>query len=715
MGDIKKNEKGNGKMNLFGLLVWAVIGLVLALFSFYVHRDWLGLAMVFVFAFLFWRVYLFDVRKIRRREEFGRIIGSLALRLGNALTKSAVVKKALSFLRQKVKNGDIKIFVLEKDVFKDVEIEAGDLVLKKVDDKEASFLKKVLNAGKLLREGESLYVPISDGNENFGVLRVKFLYRKGDPEMEANFWKIVALKIAVFLSKADVIASLQRINRRFFILYDIARNFEKRYESEKEFMEKVVSLIKRHLRAVNVAIFLKDGGTLKHIHGAGKLGGKCGGLELKFDGNSLVESVFRTGEPVVVKDFASSSHKSICPIMCSGIAVPLKLRDKVVGVIVIEGEEVERFGDEDLEVLKAIAGLVEVSMERVRYLQSLKITHSRLLLLYEISRRFTALVDIEEAAERLVNTLCKELGYLSVMLFLEREGYLYPVAICGAPEEFRGRRIGLTESSIVSEVFRTGKPYLARDVEKDPLYLRWDNRVKGQFSVPIKKDSKMYGVLTVTTAGEEILPQDVETLTVLANLFAHVLEREELYFSITLALAKTIEMKDPYTHGHCERVMKWSLLLAEKVGLSSADKKNLKYAAVLHDIGKIGVPGRVLNKPGKLTDEEYDMVKKHPILGEEILKPISLFKEVAKWVRWHHERWDGKGYPDGIKGEEIPLGVRILSLADSFDAMVSDRPYRSALPLEKAIWEIEENKGKQFDPVLADLFVRIVRERNGEL
>ncbi len=603
----------------------------------------------------------------------------------------------------------------EKDAFKEAEIQAEDVVLKEVEGEDASFLGEVLNTGELLRKEEILYVPISYGNENFGVLKVKFLCRKSDPEIEANFWKIIALEMAIFLSKANVITSLQRINRRFFILYDIARNLGKRYESEKEFMEEILSLITRHLRAVNVAIFLKEGETLKHICGAGRLSGECEGLKLRFDGNSLVENVFSAREPVVVKDFASSSHRSICPTMCSGMAVPLKLQDKVVGVIVIEGEEIDRFADEDLEILKAIAGLIEVSMERIRYLQSLKITHSRLLLLYGISRKFTALVDMEEAAGELVNMLCKELGYLSVMLLLEREGYLYPVATCGVPEEFKERRIGLTESSIVSEVFRTGKPYLARDVEKDPLYLRWDNRVKGQFSVPIKKDSKMYGVLTVTTAGEEILPQDVETLTVLANLFAHVLEREGLYFSITLALAKTIEMKDPYTHGHCERVMKWSLLLAEKVRLSSADKKNLKYAAVLHDIGKIGVPGRVLNKPGKLTDEEYDMVKKHPILGEEILKPISLFKEVAKWVRWHHERWDGKGYPDGLKGEEIPLGVRILSLADSFDAMVSDRPYRSALPLEKAIWEIEENKGKQFDPVLADLFVRIVRERNGEL
>ncbi|MCD6363676.1 MAG: GAF domain-containing protein [Synergistetes bacterium] len=717
MGDIKEDERGDdgAVRGAFGLLIGVIIGFLLAFFGFSVHRDWIDLLILLLLAFLVWKVYLYDVKRIRRREEFGRIIAEFASKLGSALTKLAVLKEAILFFKWRMKDSDVRVFIYDKGSFKEVKLVSETVVLEDVGEDIAYALEEVFEKRDVLRKGEFLYTPISYGTENRGVLRVKVLYGKSDLEVETNFWRVIALKMAVFLSKAEIITSLQKTNRRFFILYDVARNLGRRYGSEKEFMETLVSLIMHHLRAVNVAIFLKEGESLKHICGAGKLSGRCEGLELRFDGNSMVEKAFLTGEPVVVKDFTCSSHKAVCPMMCSGMAVPLKLRDKVVGVIVIEGEEVERFDEEDLEIMKAIAGLMEVSMERIRYLQSLRATHSRLLLLYGISRRFTALVEMEEAANELVKMLCKELKYLSVMLLLEKDGYLHQIASCGLPEEFKDREIALSESNIVSEVFRTERPYIARDVEKDPLYLKWDDRVKGQLSVPIKKDGKIYGVLTVTTTGEKILPQDIEALTILANLFAHVLEREELYFSITLALAKTIEMKDPYTHGHCERVMKWALLLADKVGLSPKDKKNLRYAAVLHDIGKIGVPGRILNKPGKLTDEEYDMVKKHPILGEEILRPISLFKEVAKWVRWHHERWDGKGYPDGLKGEEIPIGVRILSLADSFDAMVSDRPYRSALSLEKAMREIRENRGKQFDPVLADIFLEILRERNGKL
>lgn len=171
------------------------------------------------------------------------------------------------------------------------------------------------------------------------------------------------------------------------------------------------------------------------------------------------------------------------------------------------------------------------------------------------------------------------------------------------------------------------------------------------------------------------------------------------------AFSETIEQKDVYTKGHCSRVRDISLRIASYLDISESDKAILEGGALLHDIGKIGVPEVILNKPGRLTDDEYTQIKTHPETGEKILQYIDLFKPYLAIVRNHHERYDGKGYPDGLKATEIPLLVRIITLADAFDAMTSDRSYRSCLSIDDALLEIVHNRGTQFDPRIVDIFL----------
>ncbi|MFN3699788.1 MAG: HD-GYP domain-containing protein, partial [Dictyoglomus sp.] len=160
--------------------------------------------------------------------------------------------------------------------------------------------------------------------------------------------------------------------------------------------------------------------------------------------------------------------------------------------------------------------------------------------------------------------------------------------------------------------------------------------------------------------------------------------------------------------GHSREVRDIALSLGRYLGLEEEDLKILEYAGYLHDIGKIKVPDFILKKPEKLSDEEYMIIKMHPIWGEEILKNISSFRDIGKIIRYHHERWDGKGYPDGLKGEEIPFYSRILSLADSFQAMTAYRPYKKRLSIDEAIEEIKRCKGTQFDPYLSDVFMELI-------
>ncbi len=172
------------------------------------------------------------------------------------------------------------------------------------------------------------------------------------------------------------------------------------------------------------------------------------------------------------------------------------------------------------------------------------------------------------------------------------------------------------------------------------------------------------------------------------------------------ALAETIEAKDQYTQGHCERVKNLSLKLAETLGLPADQMQALEIAALLHDIGKIGIPERILNKAGPLEPEENEVIKMHPIIGAQILSIVELFAKAVDGVRHHHERWDGQGYPDGISGEDIDPLARIIALADTFDAMAQTRPYRDALPIQMILEEIRSQQSKQFAPEVVDAFFK---------
>ena len=185
---------------------------------------------------------------------------------------------------------------------------------------------------------------------------------------------------------------------------------------------------------------------------------------------------------------------------------------------------------------------------------------------------------------------------------------------------------------------------------------------------------------------------------------------KELSVEVMEALAHTIDAKDKYTNGHSIRVAQYSRMIATKMGLSAENCENIYYMGLLHDIGKIGVPNEIINKPKKLTDSEYEVIKTHPTIGYGILSEIKTRPDLAKGAYWHHERYDGKGYPAGLSGEDIPLEARIIAVADSYDAMTSNRSYRDYLPQDVVRSELEKNKNTQFDPDIADVMISIIDE-----
>jgi putative nucleotidyltransferase with HDIG domain len=185
-------------------------------------------------------------------------------------------------------------------------------------------------------------------------------------------------------------------------------------------------------------------------------------------------------------------------------------------------------------------------------------------------------------------------------------------------------------------------------------------------------------------------------------------ELEELFLKLIRVLINVLDAKSPWTKGHSERVSRYAEAIAEEMGLDDDNIRDIKLAGLLHDIGKIGTYDYLLDKPGKLTREEYELVMKHPAQGALILKGIKQLEDILPLIHYHHEKLDGKGYPNGLHGDQIPVGARILHVADSFDSMTSDRPYRKAPGIEFALMEFEKYKGTQFDPQVVDAFMNIL-------
>ena len=230
-----------------------------------------------------------------------------------------------------------------------------------------------------------------------------------------------------------------------------------------------------------------------------------------------------------------------------------------------------------------------------------------------------------------------------------------------------------------------------------------------------EKSDKFDQLLLLIESGIKSVEQMREIKEINKKLADTYKQLEQAYMESIQTLRYTVEAKDTYTRGHSDRVSEYSVLIGETLGLPVEDIKKLKIGGLFHDIGKIGVPDSILQKEGKLSDDEYSEIKNHPSIGAHILSTASIFQDILPIVKHHHERYDGKGYPSQLAGENIPYLARITAVADTFDAMTSKRSYRDSLPLDYVISEFERCKGTQFDPKIADVFLDILKNHYDKL
>lgn len=313
----------------------------------------------------------------------------------------------------------------------------------------------------------------------------------------------------------------------------------------------------------------------------------------------------------------------------------------------------------------------------------------------------------------------------SSVLLLDDQGQELLFDIAEGPAGERLRQLKLSaESGIAGWVVRSGQPLIVNNVARDERFNNNVDRITGFntksiLCVPLKINRKIIGVLEVLNKldGSDFNSDDLEVSVSVAATAAMAIENVRAHLMLVKAyrgtikaLAAAIDAKDSYTAGHSQRVTEYALQGATPLSLSPEETEVLEYAGTLHDIGKIGITEAILNSPGPLTAQEWKIVRRHPGIGANILQEIPFLEKTRPLVLHHHERYDGKGYPDGIKGEEIPLGARLLAIADAYEAMTSQRPYRKwVLAPEQAFGELERNTGTQFDPEVVKVFVSVMQ------
>lgn len=347
--------------------------------------------------------------------------------------------------------------------------------------------------------------------------------------------------------------------------------------------------------------------------------------------------------------------------------------------------------------------------------------HGALKTLYQVGNAINAEHDLAMLFGNVVDSVLEATGAERVAILVHdpETGAIEPAA---AKHKGGGQETHLKVSrTVVDEVLREGVSAISTDASEDDRFKGGQSiimqKIRSVMCVPLASKDAILGALYVDTtdARRKFGQEDLELLAAIGAQAGVAIERgrlienlESLFTGAIRALVASVEARDLYTRGHSERVTAYSLAISDVLGLPAREREIIELSGLLHDVGKIGVPENVLNKPGKLTDEEFDIIKLHPVQGEEIVRNIHhhYIDEVADSVRHHHERWDGKGYPDGGEADDICMISRILAVADAYDAMTSDRPYRKGFPGEKAVGIIKEVAGSQLDPVMVEAFLK---------
>ncbi len=446
--------------------------------------------------------------------------------------------------------------------------------------------------------------------------------------------------------------------------------------------------------------------------------------------SKVVNEALGKREPVIISQplNLSTSAFSWLPDINTLAVIPLISTTGCLGLIIGVYKTSIEFTGRDKKIMQGISHQVSTALEQARLYKetvnkSMELFHKieTIQVMHEIDKNILSTLDRQEIIETTVRMIARLIPCDRAGIGLvdrEKGGIIYTAGF-GVDSLKKGTFIPFKDTSN-TEVVETGRPQYIPDFGeiKDILPIEkmlYENGFRSHIRVPLVIKGEVAGILNIgAKRPSAFTPEDLSTLGKIASQIGIALENsrlvsdlEELFLGTVKSLSSAIDAKSKWTAGHSERVTSYALGIGQELGLSEKETKDLELAGLLHDIGKIGTYESILDKPGKLTDEEIAVMRQHPVKGAEIIAPIKQLKHVIPAIKYHHEFYDGTGYPEGLKEEAIPFHARILAVADTVDAMGADRPYRKGRPMDAIIAELKRCSGTQFDPKVVEVFLRV--------
>ncbi len=414
----------------------------------------------------------------------------------------------------------------------------------------------------------------------------------------------------------------------------------------------------------------------------------------------------------------------------SFLTVPLTVQGQNIGLVNLSATRTNAFNRDHLRAFTTLSNLLATAVENVKIRLYLERRIEEISVLFEISQSITSTLVLDEVLDSIVNFSMEMMHALRCELRLTNQTgeYLEIRASRGLSKSFLSSTPIRVGEGIIGSVVETKRPISVVDVRKDPrtrhMSLAKRERLAGLLAVPILQRNAPIGAITVyTSKPRDFTQNEIDLLSTFASQASVAIENARLYakmkdqyLSMVAALAAAIETKDAYTHGHSKNVMEYAVKIAREFELGADEIETIRYAGLLHDIGKIGIKDVILTKQEALTPEERQELRNHPKYGAFIMEQVDFLKDIAPLTLYHHERYDGTGYPLGLRADDIPLGARILAVADTYDSMIADRPYRKAFPYDHVVREMKKVSGTQLDPRVVDVFLSIIKreqQQNG--
>lgn len=589
-----------------------------------------------------------------------------------------------------------------------------------------------------LNTRSELAVPIHLHEKIIGVINAesekKNFFSSDDEKLITSF----ANTLSTAIEKIQLFESTQHQAQEISLLYDIALATSSILDSEKliatvyEKIKKILPLdtfvivknIKQNDEYVVVSAIEHDQ-KLPDWEGA----------HFPFNKGGLIGWVIKNQKPLLIRDLVKETPPC-APIhgdnpARSWLGVPLFIHERIIGAISVQSFKPDIFDENHLHLIESLGSQIAISMENARLLEQTQRQLERLSALHDIDLVINSSLDLRVTLNILLDQVVEKLNVdAAAVLLLNQQTQLLNYA---AGRGFRTRMIesyrlrlgeGISGQATMERHLVQALNLFEADENMAYLPLLQEEGFLSFYSVPLIAKGQVKGVLDIfnrslltpdqewiyfleTLAGQAAIA--IDNTTLLENLQRSNIELTLAYDTTLEGWTRALDLRDQETEGHTQRVVEMTVRMAQLFGIPDKDLIHIRRGALLHDIGKMGIPDSILLKPGPLTTDEWVIMRKHPVFAYNLLSPIAHLKASLDIPYCHHEWWDGSGYPRQLKGEEIPLSARIFTVVDVWDALTSDRPYRKAWNAKKALDYIENQKGKQFDPQIVDLFMKLIK------